>query len=95
MKTLMNAMKVLALMSVAAMPVMAQSNQSTLEKAKATGNDVKREVKKAGDRTEEALCMGTKAECAAKKVKNRTTEAKDAVVDGAKEVKDKVDSDGK
>ena len=43
----------------------------------------------------EALCTGTKAECAAEKAKHRVTETKDAVVDEAKEIKDKLDSDKK
>ena len=69
-------------------PVLAQSAG---EKAKATGNDVKREAKKGANRVGETLCTGTKAECAAKKGKHRVEEAKDKVVDEAKEVKDKVD----
>jgi len=92
MKTLTTALKVLSLVAVASMPVFAQS---TTEKAKATGNDVKREVKKAGHRVEETLCTGNKVECAAEKAKNRTVEAKDSVVDHTKEAKDKLDSDKK
>lgn len=92
----MNALKdtlgVLALSLALALPAMAQS---TGEKVKATGNDIKREVKKGAHRVEEAVCTGTKAECEAQKLKNRATEAKDSVVDGAKELKDKVDRDNK
>lgn len=69
--------------------------QSTVEKAKETGNDVKREVKKGGHRVEEAVCLAGDAECAAKKAKNRVIEAKDTVVDKAKATKDTLDSDNK
>jgi hypothetical protein len=69
--------------------------QSTVEKAKATGNDAKRGMKKGADRTKEALCTGTKAECEAAKAKDHMRETKDDVVDKVKETKDKVDSDNK
>ena len=93
MKTILDAVKVMCLAgAMASVPAMAQS---TVEKAKATGNDVKREVKKGVHRVGEALCTGTKAECAAEKAKHRVTETKDAVVDEAKEIKDKLDSDKK
>ena len=72
-----------------ALPTFAQA--TIPEKAEATGNDAKRAVKKGANRVNEALCTGTKAECAAKKMKHRTTETKDAVVDGANKAVDKVD----
>ncbi|MBK7863365.1 MAG: hypothetical protein IPJ65_33145 [Archangiaceae bacterium] len=84
-------LKLCALLAMMGTPVLAQS---TVEKAKSTGNDAKREVKKGAHRVGEELCMGTKAECASKKVKHRVEEGKDAVVDQAKETKDKVDSNG-
>jgi hypothetical protein len=94
MRTLNDTLRVAALsLSFAFIaPAMAQS---TTEKAKATGNDVKRAVKKGAHRVEEAVCTGTKAECEAQKLKHRATEAKDKVVDEAEELKDKVDSDTK
>lgn len=91
-KQLNDTMKLLALMALSSAPVFAQS---TVEKAKATGNDVKREVKKDANRVSEELCTGTKEECAKKKVKNRADEASDAVKDKAEEVRDKVDKDKK
>lgn len=90
MKNVNEAMKLLAVMALASAPAFAQS---AVEQGKAAGNDVKREMKKGAHRVEEAVCTGTKAECAAKKAKNRGIEAKDKVVDEAKEVKDTVDSD--
>jgi hypothetical protein len=65
--------------------------QSAEEKAKATGKDTKRELKKAGHRVEETLCTGTKAECAAKKANHRLEEAKDKAVDTVDKAKDKID----
>ncbi len=64
--------------------------QSATDKARATGNDVKRGVNKAVDRTKEALCTGTKLECETRKAKNHLTETKDEVVDKVKEEKDKL-----
>ncbi len=78
----------LTALSLAGAPVFAQTVD---ERAKATGNDVKRGTKKGAHRVEEALCTGTKAECAAMKGKNRVEEGKDKIVDQAKETKDKVD----
>jgi hypothetical protein len=85
-------MKLLALFAMASAPAVAQSNT---EKVKAGANDVKREVKKDAHRVEEELCTGTKAQCAGRKVKHRAQEGKDSVVDEGKELKDKVDADGK
>ena len=90
MKYLKQKLTMLGLMALATAPAYAQS---TVEKAKATGHDAKREMKEDAHRVGEALCTGTKAECAADKAKHRTTEARDAVVDGAKKTKDKIDSD--
>ena len=90
MKNLKQTMSRLGLMALASTSAFAQSR---VVKAKSTGNDVKREVKEDAHRVGEALCTGTKAECAAEKAKHRGTEAKDAVVDGAKKAKDKVDAD--
>ncbi len=90
MKNLKQTLTMLGLMALASASAYAQS---PVEKAKSTGNDVKREVKEDAHRVGEALCTGTKAECAAEKAKHRTTETKDKVVDGAKKMKDKVDAD--
>ncbi len=77
-----------ALTFVFAAPVLAQTAG---EKVDATANDGKRAVKKGANRVDEALCTGTKAECAAKKGKHRVGEKKDEVVDGTKKAVDKVD----
>ncbi len=89
----MKRLSLLGLMTLAlSLPAFAQSAQETV---KDTVNDAKRGVKKGANRVEETLCTGTKAECAAKKVKNRAEEAGDAAKDKAIEVKDKLDSDSK
>jgi hypothetical protein len=90
MKSVQQTLCVLGLMVLSAGAALAQS---TVEKAKATGNDVKREVKKDAHRVAEALCTGSKAECAEQKLKHRGTEFKDTVVDKTKATKDTVDSD--
>jgi hypothetical protein len=72
-----------------AMPAFAQQTRG--EKADEAGRDIKRTGKKAVNRTDEALCTGTKAECEAKKAKHRVGETKDRAVDGAKSTVDKVD----
>lgn len=82
----------LALLALAALPAFAQS---TGEKVKDAANDTTRAVKKGVHRTTEALCVGTKAECAKKKLEHRVTETRDDVRDKAVELKDKVDSDSK
>jgi hypothetical protein len=69
----------------------ASGTETVSEKAKATGNDVKRGAKKGWNRTKEAVCMKGDLKCAADKVRNRTQESKDTVVDKSKEAKNKVD----
>ena len=91
MKTNSKLISLLGLVALSS-PVYAQSVR---EKAKDTANDTGREIKKGGHRVEEALCTGTKAECAKQKAENRAIEAKDATKDKATELKDKVDADGK
>ncbi len=89
----MNRIQLLSLLTLTmSMPAFAQSAQ---ESVKDTVNDAKRGVKKGANRVEEALCTGTRAECAAKKLKNRAEEATDAAKDKAVELKDKVDADSK
>jgi len=87
MKTLMNAMKVLAIVGLTAGPALAQTAG---DKVKESGNDVRREGRKGANRIDESLCTGTKAECAARKAKHRGEEGKDQVNDKATEVKDRV-----
>ncbi len=71
------------------------ADQSVYEKAKVSGNDTKRAVKKAAHRVEEAVCAEGDAKCLAKKVENRTEEGVDYVKDKAAATKDVVDSDSK
>lgn len=78
-----------------AAPVVASAAESRREGTNAEANDVKRKMKKGAHRVEEAVCMEGDAKCAAKKVGNRAEEAKDATKDKAKEVRDKIDADGK
>lgn len=88
MKTLINAMKVLAVVGLTAGPALAQTAG---DKVKETGNDIRREGRKGANRVDESLCTGTKAECAARKAKHRAQETKDTVDDKATEVKDRVE----
>jgi uncharacterized low-complexity protein len=77
------------LMTAAVLPAHAEETMG--EKAAVTGNDVKRDAKKGMNHAKEAVCTEGDAKCAAKKMKHRAGEAKDATVDKAKEVKGDVD----
>ena len=77
------------LMTAAVLPAHAEETMG--EKAAVEGNNAKREVKKGANRVKEAVCTEGDAKCAAKKLKHRAGEAKDATVDKAKEVKGDVD----
>lgn len=66
-------------------------NYEMHEKAADKGRDAKRAVKKGYNRTKEAVCMDSDAECAAKKAGHRIEETKDKAVDKTKELKNKVD----
>lgn len=65
--------------------------QTVAEKAKVATNDTARAIKKGAHRVEETFCMEGNLKCAGKKASNRAVEAKDAMVDGASEVKEKLD----
>ena len=67
------------------------AEQSAGEKTASEVRSLGRAAKKAAHRIQESVCTGSELECAAKKAKNRAVEAKDAVTDKAKELKDKVD----
>ena len=67
------------------------AEETLSESAGAKGNNVKRELNKAGNRIQEATCMDGDIKCAGKKVGNRIEEAKDSTVDGAKRIKNKID----
>ena len=67
------------------------AEETILEKAETAGNATIRAVKKGVNRVSEAVCNKGKAVCAGEKIKNRAAEARDVVVDGAKELKNKID----
>ncbi len=71
---------------------LAHAEETMGEKAKATGNTVKRSAKKGMNRVEEAVCMKGDAKCLAQKAGNRMEEGADYVKDKAVETKDAVDS---
>jgi hypothetical protein len=83
------------LLSLCLIPTMffslAFAEESLVEKAQSVGNATIRAVKKGTNRISEAVCNKEKAECAGEKLKNRAQESKDAVLDGAKELKNKID----
>jgi len=89
-------MKALALILVLGMVGGVVHAEETMgDKATATGNDVKRAVKKGAHRTGEAMCAEGDAKCAGKKLKNRGTEAKDATVDKVDDTKNQVKDSAK
>lgn len=90
MKLIQNVALVAVLFSASATMV-AHAEETMTEKAGAKANDVKRELKKAGHRVQEETCMEGDLTCAGRKAKNRVKEGADATVDGAKELKNKVD----
>ncbi len=61
------------------------------EKDQAATNELKRDVNKAVNRVQEAVCLESDTECLKQKAANRVDEATDAVKDKASEVKNKVD----
>ena len=69
--------------------------ETVVEKVSAETNDAKRAVKKKVHKIEEKICDKTDKECLAKKVKNRTKEAKDYAKDKASEAVNVMDNDGK
>lgn len=90
----MNFLRVIGFIGVFMLTVASQvalSDETVSEKVVAKSNDVKRNLRKGSNRVQEAVCMEGDLKCAGKKVKNRTVEAKDATVDGVKEVKNKID----
>lgn len=87
MKTLMSLLAGLAMLT----GTVAFAEETVPEKAKATTNDVKRQARKTGNRVDESVCTGTKAECAAGKVKHRANEGKENTKEKTDEMKNKVD----
>jgi len=78
--------------------VLGCSGESPVEKARVKTNSAERSIDKMLHHANEAAC-GTltgdnKVQCLAKKMKNRSIETKDRVVDKASEIKNKADSDG-
>lgn len=87
MKSIVLAM---ALMGVAGI---ACAEETVTEKMQETGNDMKRGVQKGVNRTKEAVCTDSDAECLAKKAGHRVEEGADSAKDKVKEVKNDIDSD--
>ena len=75
---------------LAGIPIV-HSDETITEKAGASSNNVKRGIKKGAHRAEEIFCAASDTECAARKAGNRIIEAKDATVDAAVKMKNKVD----
>lgn len=92
MEKIMKIMGLMVLVSLVAMSAqMAFGEETVGEKINVTANNSKRAVKKGAHRLSEALCAEGDVKCAGKKVKNSAVEAKDATVDGAKNIKNKID----
>ena len=79
----------LSFLLLAGGPFMARADD-VKDDVKHDANDVKRSVKKAGHRVDEAACTGTKAESATRKGKHRVQEAGDKVGDTVDETKAKL-----
>lgn len=70
---------------------LAHAEETLSEKAVKHKNSTVRAAKKGANRVKEAVCMEGDLKCGAKKVGNRLEEAKDATVDEAKAIKEKID----
>jgi hypothetical protein len=70
---------------------LAFAKETVGENAQASAKNAKRGVKKFVNRTEEALCIEGDLKCTAEKAGHRVIEAKDATVDAAKKIKNKID----
>ena len=81
----------LALLAFSTITQVAYAEETTTEKIKVKAHDAKRAIRKSANRVEEIICMKGDVKCASMKMKNRTLEAKDATVDGVKEIKNKID----
>lgn len=88
-------MKILAtILSLAVLSSpMVYAAETVSEKATATTNDIKRDVKGKVHRVDEKICDMTDKSCVGKKVKNRAKEAGDYTKDKASEVKNVIDND--
>lgn len=75
---------------LAGIPI-ANSDETISEKVEASSKDANRGMSKGAHRAEELFCAASDAECAARKAGNRALEAKDATVDAAVKLKNKVD----
>lgn len=89
MKTILMSLALIGLMGAA------HAEETLGEKAEATGNNVKRSIKKGVNRTKEAVCAKSDAKCLAEKAKHRGEEAVDYTKDKAGEIKNTIDSDTK
>lgn len=86
--------KLLTILSLFAFMNAAQAAETISEKAKASGNNVKRSVKKKIHEGEEIIsCKENDKECLALKAKNRKEEAKDYTKDKIDQGKNIIDND--
>jgi hypothetical protein len=76
-----------ALTMLTATSRLAKADDDLKDDSRRDAHDMKRAVKKAGDRVAEAACTGTEAECAAEKARHRRWEAKRKAHDKAEEVR--------
>ncbi len=84
-------MKMALILSIIFLVSFAQAEETLSEKAAKHTNTTVRAAKKGVNRVKEAVCMEGDLKCGAKKVGNRLEEAKDATVDEAKAIKEKID----
>lgn len=84
-------MKLTLILSILFVASVAHSDETLSEKAAKHTNTTVRAAKKGVNRVKEAVCMEGDLKCGAKKVGNRIEEAKDATVDEAKAIKEKID----
>jgi hypothetical protein len=83
----------LGLLSLCLLSAPAVARADEVKDVKRDSHDVKRSVKKAGHRIDEAACTGTKAECATRKGKHRLQEAGDKVGDKLNETRGELEGD--
>lgn len=67
------------------------AGETLIEKLETKTNDAERTTNKAINRTQEATCTDSDAECLKQKAKNRASETYDATKDKASEIKNKID----
>ena len=84
-------LQLFALTLLTVTPRVAKADDDLKDDSRRDAHDMKRAVKKAGDRVAEAACTGTDAECAAERARHRHWEAKRRARDRAEESKAQVE----